>query len=110
MKKFIHEEEDKYLFTANNIKYYMRIYCNKIKVDDYFHINTTEGIKKWVSTKYTMNDIDDITDDNKITWVSKEISSEKCKVIFATKNLLKLLSKENTVAYCNSTHNCMQNR
>ena len=56
----------------------MRIYCNKIKVDDYFHINTTEGIKKWASTKYAMSNIDDITDYNKIILVSKEISPEKC--------------------------------
>ena len=66
-------------------------------------MNTVEGVKKWVSTKYTMNDIDDITDENKIIVDSME-------VVFAAKNLLKLLGKENIVACCDSTCNCIWNR
>ena len=68
-------------------------------------MNTLEGIKKWASTKYAMNDINNITNDNKIIFVSKEILSKKCQVIFATKNLFKLLGKENVVVYCDSMYN-----
>ena len=62
----IHEEEDKHLFIASNIKCYMRKCRKNKKVDDQLYMNMIKGIKKWARSKYTMHDINDIIDDNKI--------------------------------------------
>ena len=47
-----------------------------------------KSIKEKASTKYAMNDIDNITNDNKIILVSKEILPE-CEVVFVTKKSIK---------------------
>ena len=56
-------QKEKHLFTARNIRCYVRTCRKNKKVDDPFYMNTVEGINKWASTKYTIYGIDDITDD-----------------------------------------------
>ena len=74
-------------------------------------MNAVEGFKKCVSTKnkHTMDDIDDITDDNEIIVFTMKTSPNECQVVFTKKNLLKIIGNEVIVAHCDSTYNCTWN-
>ena len=106
----MHEEDNKDLFTDKMIKNHMKFCRNNKKVDDQFYMNAVEGIKKWASAKCTMDNVDDITNDNKIIALTMNVSPKKCHVGFTTKNLLKLFDNELVVACCDSTCECAWNR
>ena len=102
-EKLTHEEKDKHLFTAKNVKSHMRTYRKNKKVDGQFFTNTLEGTKKWASAKCAMDDVDDITDDNKIILVTMQMSPNEYQVFVTTKKILKLFGNEVVVSCCDST-------
>ena len=79
-EKLAHEEEDKHLFTAKNIKFHVRTCRKRKKVDDQFCMDIVEGVKKWAIAKHAMDSIDDIADGDKIIVVSMKMSPKNVRL------------------------------